>query len=60
MRTNQMLHFNCHSCGERSAVRGAANNERVQFVCEYCGYMANFSVKHIRNSRGARASAEEA
>ena len=55
MRAKQMFHFNCHSCGKKSAVRCAAGNERVQFVCDHCGYMADFSLKHIRTSRGARA-----
>ena len=55
MRANQMLHFKCHSCGRSSVIQGVANNERVQFVCDNCGYMANFSVKHIRKSQGAKA-----
>jgi hypothetical protein len=59
MSAKQPVYVKCRSCGGKSAVRCADNNERVQFVCDRCGYMANFSVGHIRTSHGARASTRD-
>jgi uncharacterized Zn finger protein len=60
MCAEKTIHIKCHSCGRMSVLRGAANNQRVQFVCEHCGHMASFSVKHVRESHGARAFADDA
>jgi len=60
MHAQKALRVGCRSCGEESVVRSPVSDGRVQFVCDHCGYMANFSVAHIRKSRGAQASVDDA
>jgi len=59
MSAKPMVYVKCRSCGGKSAVRPGADNERVQFVCDHCGYVADFSVKHVRTSHGAKALARD-